>query len=81
MPTETSLAEGFLLTDGKVIVDLPVDTVARTGAIVVLMGDSGNASPTFRIVKAPAVSIPKAVQLVGRADDVAAAARRSAVWG
>ncbi|EPQ50989.1 hypothetical protein GLOTRDRAFT_112513 [Gloeophyllum trabeum ATCC 11539] len=45
---DSPLASGFNLTDGKVQITVP-DVPARSTYIVVLMGDSGNASPQFTI--------------------------------
>ncbi|KZT27405.1 hypothetical protein NEOLEDRAFT_1026610, partial [Neolentinus lepideus HHB14362 ss-1] len=42
------LASGFNLTDGKVSFTVP-DVPTRSSYIVVLFGDSGNASPEFTI--------------------------------
>jgi hypothetical protein len=44
------LAKGFKLTDASVPVTIPGDTVPGADYAVVLLGDSGNASPTFQIV-------------------------------
>ncbi|KAF9646286.1 hypothetical protein BDM02DRAFT_255343 [Thelephora ganbajun] len=44
------LAKGFNLTDGKVLVTIAKDTVPGSDYAVVLLGDSGNASPTFKIL-------------------------------
>ncbi|KAJ7133010.1 hypothetical protein C8R46DRAFT_945182 [Mycena filopes] len=43
------LAQGFNITDGSVKIHVP-DVLPRDNYIVVLMGDSGNKSPTFTIV-------------------------------
>jgi hypothetical protein len=43
------LASGFDLNKGSQQITLPADLVTRTGYIIVLMGDSGNASPKFTI--------------------------------
>lgn len=43
------LATGFKLAAGSQSVTLPGDLVTKTGYIIVLMGDSGNASPKFTI--------------------------------
>ncbi|KAI0050994.1 hypothetical protein FA95DRAFT_1535418 [Auriscalpium vulgare] len=45
---EHPLAEDFPLSNGKVSFHVP-SVPARSNYIVVLMGDSGNASPTFKI--------------------------------
>ncbi|EIM81626.1 uncharacterized protein STEHIDRAFT_22683, partial [Stereum hirsutum FP-91666 SS1] len=42
------LAKGFLLTDGSVQITVP-DVTEKSNYIVVLFGDSGNASPEFTI--------------------------------
>jgi len=47
---EHPLASGFLLADGCVHVEVP-DVSPRDNYIVVLMGNSGNASPEFTISK------------------------------
>jgi hypothetical protein len=44
------LAKGFELTDGSVPVTIAEDAVSGSDYAVVLMGDSGNASPTFTIL-------------------------------
>jgi hypothetical protein len=46
------LAKGFKLTDGHVLVTIPKDTAGVPGDdfAIVLMGDSGNASPNFTIL-------------------------------
>ncbi|KAL5482531.1 hypothetical protein ACEPAI_9125 [Sanghuangporus weigelae] len=49
------LATGFNLTDGQVNVTVPVKS-ARSDYIVVLFGDSGNASPEFTIKSAASAS-------------------------
>ncbi|KAF9783353.1 hypothetical protein BJ322DRAFT_982791, partial [Thelephora terrestris] len=46
---DNPLAEGFQLTDGSVPVTVPEDTVPGSDYSVVLVGDSGNSSPTFVI--------------------------------
>ncbi|KAJ6475042.1 hypothetical protein C8R47DRAFT_1220868 [Mycena vitilis] len=46
--SNTSLASGFDLTDGKVDITVP-SVVTRTNYIIVLFGDSGNRSPEFTI--------------------------------
>lgn len=46
---EWTLADGFPLTSGSVNFVLPTDVAARDDYIVVLFGDSGNASPKFSI--------------------------------
>lgn len=43
------LASDFPLNAGAQSVTLPNDLVTRNGYIIVLMGNSGNASPKFRI--------------------------------
>ncbi|KAF8655828.1 hypothetical protein AX16_002913 [Volvariella volvacea WC 439] len=45
---DAPLAEGFMLRDGQVEITVP-DFPPRDNYIVVLMGDSGNSSPEFRI--------------------------------
>lgn len=45
------LATGFKLNAGSQTVTLPSDLETRTGYIIVLMGNSGNASPKFKITK------------------------------
>jgi len=49
--TVEPLAQGFNLTDAAVTFDIPCDEsiVARSDYIIVLMGDSGNASPMFTL--------------------------------
>ncbi|PWN94700.1 hypothetical protein FA09DRAFT_290764, partial [Tilletiopsis washingtonensis] len=44
-----TLASDFLLTDDQADITLPSDLEPRDDYIVVLMGDSGNASPLFTI--------------------------------
>ncbi|KAH8555295.1 hypothetical protein BGW37DRAFT_132277 [Umbelopsis sp. PMI_123] len=44
-----TLAEGFKLNSGSQQVTLPSDLETRTSYIIVLFGDSGNASPQFTI--------------------------------
>ncbi|KAJ7784378.1 hypothetical protein B0H16DRAFT_1492309 [Mycena metata] len=44
------LAEGFNLHDGSCKIQVPVNIPARDNYIIVLIGDSGNQSPTFTIV-------------------------------
>ncbi|CAO1630757.1 unnamed protein product [Jaminaea pallidilutea] len=44
-----TLADGFALKEGEVTFTLPKKLAARDDYIVVLMGDSGNASPKFSI--------------------------------
>ncbi|KAG9316645.1 hypothetical protein JVU11DRAFT_2699 [Chiua virens] len=46
------IASGFPLTDGSIDVTVPADTQPDTDWMVVLMGDSGNWSPTFTILAA-----------------------------
>lgn len=43
------MASDFLLTDDQADITLPSDLEPRDDYIVVLMGDSGNASPLFTI--------------------------------
>ncbi|WFD32797.1 hypothetical protein MSPP1_003848 [Malassezia sp. CBS 17886] len=43
------LADGFRLSSGHVKFDLPSNITKRDDYIVVLLGDSGNASPKFTI--------------------------------
>lgn len=43
------LASGFKLNSGSQQITLPADLPTRTGYIIVLMGDSGNASQKFTI--------------------------------
>ncbi|KAJ7442620.1 hypothetical protein FB451DRAFT_1414070 [Mycena latifolia] len=45
------LANHFLIGAGHVNVTIPIDTPPRSSYIVVLFGDSGNASPMFRIAQ------------------------------
>ncbi|KAF9453097.1 hypothetical protein P691DRAFT_801954 [Macrolepiota fuliginosa MF-IS2] len=45
---ENPLAKGFNIRDGKVTITVP-DVPPRNDYIIVLMGDSGNASPAFAI--------------------------------
>ncbi|SPO28346.1 uncharacterized protein UTRI_04743 [Ustilago trichophora] len=47
-----TLADGFPIKDGKVQVTLPEDLKQRNDYIVVVMGDSGNASEKFTIKSA-----------------------------
>ncbi|SJX64173.1 uncharacterized protein SRS1_14828 [Sporisorium reilianum f. sp. reilianum] len=44
-----TLAEGFAIKDGKTSITLPSDLAARSDYIVVVFGDSGNASKKFTI--------------------------------
>ncbi|KAG2361696.1 hypothetical protein BDR07DRAFT_1408900 [Suillus spraguei] len=44
------LAVDFAITDGQVTINVPANATVRNDAIVVLFGDSGNASPQFKIV-------------------------------
>ncbi|PKI82703.1 hypothetical protein MVES1_003933 [Malassezia vespertilionis] len=44
-----TLAKGFPITDGRVGFELPDNLEERDDYIVVLFGDSGNASPEFTI--------------------------------
>ncbi|KAG2151296.1 hypothetical protein DEU56DRAFT_908155 [Suillus clintonianus] len=44
------LAVEFPITDGMVTITVPENATVRNNAIVVLFGDSGNASPQFAIV-------------------------------
>ncbi|KAF9465754.1 hypothetical protein BDZ94DRAFT_1159402 [Collybia nuda] len=44
------LAQGFKLRDGKVQITVP-DVAPRDDYIIILMGDSGNASPSFAITR------------------------------
>ncbi|KAL5501699.1 hypothetical protein ACEPAH_8959 [Sanghuangporus vaninii] len=53
------LATGFNLTDGQVNVTVPVKS-ERSDYIVVLFGDSGNASPEFTIKSAASASASSA---------------------
>jgi len=46
---DSPLATGFLLTDGSKTITLPSNLTTKSTYIVVLMGDSGNASPEFTI--------------------------------
>ncbi|KAL1927596.1 hypothetical protein VTP01DRAFT_3833 [Rhizomucor pusillus] len=46
------LASGFPLNSGAQTVTLPADLETKNSYIVVLMGDSGNASQKFRIIAA-----------------------------
>ncbi|KAI9494647.1 hypothetical protein BDB00DRAFT_817669 [Zychaea mexicana] len=48
------LASGFPLNKGAQSITLPADLETKTSYIVVLMGDSGNASPKFTIKAARA---------------------------
>lgn len=48
------LTDGFYIKDGKASVTLPSDLEERNDYIVVVFGDSGNASPKFTIKKAGA---------------------------
>lgn len=48
-PTDWILADKFPLTAGAVSFNLPKNLAARDDYIVVLFGDSGNASPHFSI--------------------------------
>ncbi|KAF9169081.1 hypothetical protein BGX21_004869 [Mortierella sp. AD011] len=50
LDTEHPLAKGFDLKNGRVEIRVP-DVDPRKRYIVVLLGDSGNASPEFRITK------------------------------
>lgn len=43
------MASDFLLTDDQADITLPSDLEPRDDYIIVLMGDSGNASPQFTI--------------------------------
>jgi hypothetical protein len=43
------LATGFPLNSGAQRIDLPVELETKTSYIIVLMGNSGNASPKFTI--------------------------------
>ncbi|KAJ7442613.1 hypothetical protein FB451DRAFT_1297020 [Mycena latifolia] len=54
-----TLASGFNLTDEKVNVTVPA-VVSRTNYIVVLFGDSGNASPEFTILASNGTSASSA---------------------
>lgn len=45
------LANHFMIGDGHANVTIPIDTPSRSDYIVVLFGDSGNASPKFMIAK------------------------------
>ncbi|KAI8977385.1 hypothetical protein BDF20DRAFT_874497 [Mycotypha africana] len=49
MNLKWDLASGFQLNSGAQSVTLPSDLDTKTSYIVVLMGDSGNASPKFTI--------------------------------
>ncbi|EST04518.1 Ser-Thr-rich glycosyl-phosphatidyl-inositol-anchored membrane family [Kalmanozyma brasiliensis GHG001] len=57
-----TLADGFAIKDGKTKVTLPADLEERNDYIVVVMGDSGNASEKFTIRKAEAVSLGDTIQ-------------------
>ncbi|KAI8086481.1 uncharacterized protein BX664DRAFT_335905 [Halteromyces radiatus] len=46
------LASDFLLNKGSQVVTLPADLETKRTYIIVLMGDSGNASPQFAITAA-----------------------------
>lgn len=48
------LADGFLIKDEETSVTLPSDLAERNDYIVVVLGDSGNASPKFTIKGASA---------------------------
>ncbi|KZT73867.1 hypothetical protein DAEQUDRAFT_661347 [Daedalea quercina L-15889] len=48
LDTQTPLASGFLIADGKVDITVP-NVTTRSDYIVVLFGNSGNSSPTFTI--------------------------------
>ncbi|KAG0704226.1 hypothetical protein DFH29DRAFT_802236 [Suillus ampliporus] len=50
LDTEHPLAVDFPITDGQVSFIVPQNTTRRNNAIIVLFGDSGNASPQFMIV-------------------------------
>ncbi|CCF48247.1 hypothetical protein NDA11_003644 [Ustilago hordei] len=47
-----TLADGFLIRDGKTSITLPQDLEERNDYIVVVLGDSGNKSDKFTIKKA-----------------------------
>jgi hypothetical protein len=49
---EWELASGFDLNKGSQVVTLPADLETKRTYIIVLMGDSGNASPQFTITAA-----------------------------
>ncbi|KAI0688703.1 hypothetical protein BC835DRAFT_1284152 [Cytidiella melzeri] len=49
LDTAHPLAQGFSLAEGTVQVQVPSDVSPGADYIIVLMGDSGNRSPTFRI--------------------------------
>ncbi|KAF8234310.1 hypothetical protein L208DRAFT_1394341 [Tricholoma matsutake] len=55
---DNPLAQHFKLMDGKVQITVP-NTVPGNNYIVVLLGDSGNASPTFSIVASGSSSISR----------------------
>ncbi|CDR88732.1 uncharacterized protein SPSC_05564 [Sporisorium scitamineum] len=49
-----TLADGFAIKDGQTSVTFPTDLATRNDYIVVVMGDSGNASDKFTIIAAGA---------------------------
>lgn len=57
-----TLADGFPLTAGSVSFTLPSDLAARDDYIVVLFGDSGNASPHFSISPAAQANVVETVE-------------------
>ncbi|KIK57160.1 hypothetical protein GYMLUDRAFT_263228 [Collybiopsis luxurians FD-317 M1] len=54
------VASNFKYTDGKVNFTLPENLEPRDDYIFVLMGDSGNASPTFTILQFNSTNSPSA---------------------
>jgi len=50
LDTQTPLASGFMIADGQVDITVP-NVTTRNDYIVVLFGNSGNASPTFTITQ------------------------------
>lgn len=57
-----TLADGFAIKDGKTKVTLPSDLEERSDYIVVVMGDSGNASEKFTIRKAKQENLGEEIQ-------------------
>lgn len=66
-----TLAKDFKLTDNEVSVTIPEDQEERTDYIIVLMGDSGNASPHFTIK--PKSDVPSFLNIDELLDQAASA--------